>query len=150
MSPRGPDSVSPCLGSSLLPRRACGWILIWMRLGECASQLADQATREWSPLGPGAAGWAGEGFPPPRGAGLIAELRKADSVISIAATQHRWGHPRGRSHRQPGVTDVSVSLLIWGPRLPVCQAVTPSGEWSRSWLRGPDAESGDSEVPLAG
>lgn len=35
------------------------------------------------------------GVPPLRGARLTAEPRKADSMLSIAATQHRRGNPRG-------------------------------------------------------
>lgn len=43
-----------------------------------------------------------------------------------------------------GANDVSVTLLIWGLKLPVSQAVTGLSNWVT------DAESGDRGLPLLG
>lgn len=57
----------------------------------------------WGPEQVWGEGWTGKGFLPPGGAGLAAEPRKADSVLSIAATQHRRAtKPLGKYHKQPG------------------------------------------------
>lgn len=60
-----------------------------MHLGEFASQLADQTIHDESPLGPEQVGVDWGGVSAPQRAGLTAEPKQADSMLSVAATRHR-------------------------------------------------------------
>lgn len=53
-------------------------------------------------------------------------------MLSTAATQYRGGFP-GEMSQQLGATDISVTMLIQGPKLSVYPSVTRCGGRRGSW-----------------